>query len=73
MLSIFSVSRGPDGPDLPSPPGRKFQLSVQHKTSRPGMEDSDVDSEGSRRLIRVQSKSRFVLPYYWPNINWILA
>ena len=29
MLSIFSGSGGPDGPDLPSPFGRKFQLSIQ--------------------------------------------
>ena len=28
MSSIFSGSRGPDGPDLPSPFGWKFQLSV---------------------------------------------
>ena len=27
-LSILSGSRAPDGPDLPSPLGRKFQLSV---------------------------------------------
>ena len=27
-LSILSGSRGPDGPDLPSPLGQKFQLSV---------------------------------------------
>ena len=27
MLSTFSGSGGPDGPDLPSPIGRKFQLS----------------------------------------------
>ena len=27
-LSILSDSRRPDGPDLPSPLGRKFQLSV---------------------------------------------
>ena len=33
-------------------------------------EHSDVDSEASRHLIRVQSKSRFALPYSWPNINW---
>ena len=26
-LSILSGSKGPDGPDLPSPLGRKFQLS----------------------------------------------
>ena len=30
MLSIFSGSRGPDGSDLPSRFGRKFQLSVQN-------------------------------------------
>ena len=30
MLSIFSSRRGPDGPDLPSPSGRKFQLSLHH-------------------------------------------
>ena len=35
--------------------------------------DSDVDSETSGRLIRVQSKSRFALPYSWPDINWIVA
>ena len=29
MLSIFSGSRGPNGPDLLSPFGRQFQLSVQ--------------------------------------------
>ena len=34
MLSIFSGSRGPEGPDLPSPSGRKFQLSV-HTLSSP--------------------------------------
>ena len=28
MLSIFSGSRVPDGPDLPSPFGQTFQLSV---------------------------------------------
>ena len=33
------------------------------------IENSDVDSEASRRLIRVQSKSRFALPYSWPNID----
>ena len=27
MLSLFSGSRGPDGPDLPSPCGRKFHIS----------------------------------------------
>ena len=32
MLSIFSGSRGPDGPNLPSPFGRKFQLSVQQRS-----------------------------------------
>ena len=28
---MLSGSRGPDGPDLPSPLGRKFQLSVQRR------------------------------------------
>ena len=27
MLSFFTGSRGPHGPDLPSPFGRKFQIS----------------------------------------------
>ena len=31
-LSIFSGSRGPAGPDLPSQLGRKFQFSVQLTT-----------------------------------------
>ena len=31
-LRIFSCSRGPDWPDLPSPFGRKFQLSVQFRS-----------------------------------------
>ena len=35
--------------------------------------DSNVDSEASSRLIRVQSKSGFALPYSWPIINWIVA
>ena len=30
MLSNFSGSKGLDGPDLPLPSGRKFQLSVQN-------------------------------------------
>ena len=34
VLSIFSGSRGPDGPDLPSPSGRKFQFSVQFSQSK---------------------------------------
>ena len=28
MLSFFTGSRGPHGPDLPSPFGRKFQISL---------------------------------------------
>ena len=29
-LSLFSGSRGPHGPDLPSPCGRKFQISLHN-------------------------------------------
>ena len=59
-LSILSGSRGPDGSDLPSPLGQKFQLSVQFSKLFIARSDSDVDSEASRRLIRVQNKSRFL-------------
>ena len=34
MLSFFPVTRGPDGPDLPSLSGQKFQFSVQFSSAR---------------------------------------
>ena len=48
-----------------------FSFSTSFKQKK--RKKTDVDSEASRRLIRVQSKSRFALPYSWPNINWIVA
>ena len=50
MLSIFSGSRGPDGPDLPSPCGRKFQLSVQ----TPCLMIGEVSLETSPQNIIIQ-------------------
>ena len=35
-VKLLSGSRGPDGPDLQSPFGRKFQLSVQFRLQQPG-------------------------------------
>ena len=44
MLSIFSGSRGPDGPDLPSPFGRKFQLQFTREDDSDLVADVDPDT-----------------------------
>ena len=67
MLSIFSLT----GLIYHRPSGENSSFQFSSPLAWP--EDSDVDSEANRRLIRVQSKSRFALPYSWPNINWIVA
>ena len=52
----------------PRPSGENSSFAIVKDDS-----DSDVDSEASRRQIWAESKSRFALPYSWPNINWIVA
>ena len=47
MLSFFTGSRGPHGPDLPSPFGRKFQI--------PSLLETDLN----RRRFSERKQSRF--------------
>ena len=75
MLSFSLVAEALTGLIYHRPSGENSNFrfsSVKYKLGD-GQKDSDVRSEASRRLIRVQSKSRFALPYSWPNINWIVA
>ena len=51
-LSILSGSRGPDGPDLPSPLGRKSQLSDTFQTTCLVM--GEVSLEMSPKNIMIQ-------------------
>ena len=59
MLSTSSSSRGPHRPDIPSPFGRKFQLSVQES-------DHFVESDVSQQplLKSEQFISLTALPFH---------
>ena len=41
-VKFLSGSRGPDGPDLPSPFGRKFQLSVQFEQVQDSVQEEST-------------------------------
>ena len=76
MLSFSLVAEALTGLIYNRPSGENSSFVVTqdlNEDEEGGEKDSDADFEASRRSTWVQSKSRFALPYSWPNINWIVA
>ena len=77
MLSFSLVAEALTGLTYHRPlgenPSVRSHLACMGTRTKTERKDSGVDLEANRRSTSVQSKSRFALPYSWPNTNWTVA